>query len=421
MQIVWIYEHPVDFDALKDFHGKIDYGLVGRRIERSPLPFGRHRWVSTGGRPPAIEFDDRVRPRAELSDWADERSQLPIDPEWGPGWHVGIARFEDGSTAISGVISHCLADGVGAIVAVLDAAHGNKRDFGYPLAHSRTRMRALATDAGQTARSVPELARALVGAAKLLSRHRHDIARPAAQRPTASFAGADCNIVVPSVSIYVDLEAWDARANALGGTSYSLFAGLAAKLGEHMGRRRAEDGAITLLIPITDRTLDDTRANAMNYVSANVDPTQVTTDLTDARAVVKQALETAQDAPNETAELLALIPFIPKRALIRAANVLFGFADFPVFCSNVGDIPPELGRPDGTDAEYIMLRAADQNVTRSYIESVGGQLVVAGGRLGGKMAISVVAYQPGRKNTKPELRELVTNTLAEFGLTGIVE
>ena len=40
MQIVWIYEHPVDFDALKRFHSSMDHGLVGRRIERSPLPFG---------------------------------------------------------------------------------------------------------------------------------------------------------------------------------------------------------------------------------------------------------------------------------------------------------------------------------------------------------------------------------------------
>jgi hypothetical protein len=68
-----------------------------------------------------------------------------------------------------------------------------------------------------------------------------------------------------------------------------------------------------------------------------------------------------------------------------------------------------------------MLRAVDQNVTRSYIESVGGQLVVVGGRLLGKMNISVVAYQPGGKNSKPHLRELVAQTLAEFDLTGVID
>ena len=68
-----------------------------------------------------------------------------------------------------------------------------------------------------------------------------------------------------------------------------------------------------------------------------------------------------------------------------------------------------------------MLRGVDQNVTRQYIESVGGQLVVVGGRLLGKMSMSVVAYQPGGKNSKQELRELVASTLAEFGLTGIID
>jgi hypothetical protein len=68
-----------------------------------------------------------------------------------------------------------------------------------------------------------------------------------------------------------------------------------------------------------------------------------------------------------------------------------------------------------------MLRGVDQNVTRKYIESMNGQLVVVGGRLAGKMTISVVAYQRGGNNTKPHLRELVANTLKEFGLSGILE
>ena len=49
MQVVWVYEHAIDFDGLKRFHHNLGYGLFGRRIERSPLPFGRHRWVSDRG------------------------------------------------------------------------------------------------------------------------------------------------------------------------------------------------------------------------------------------------------------------------------------------------------------------------------------------------------------------------------------
>ncbi|CNK78347.1 Uncharacterised protein [Mycobacterium tuberculosis] len=37
------------------------------------------------------------------------------------------------------------------------------------------------------------------------------------------------------------------------------------------------------------------------------------------------------------------------------------------------------------------------------------------------MSISVVAYQPGGENSKSALRELAARTLAEFGLTGVID
>ena len=150
MQAVWIYEHPVDFDGLKRVHHNLGYGLLGRRIERSPLPFARHRWVLDRG-PSDIDIAECARPRAEVSDWADERSQLPIDPEWGPGWHLGVLPLTDGSTAVSLVVSHYLVDGIGLFVALFDASLGNTRDLGYPPPRSRTRLRAVAQDARQTA------------------------------------------------------------------------------------------------------------------------------------------------------------------------------------------------------------------------------------------------------------------------------
>ncbi len=173
MQVVWVYEHAIDFDGLRRFHHNLGYGLLGRRIERSPLPFARHRWVLDRG-PSDIDIAECARPRAELSDWADERSQLPVDPEWGPGWHLGVLPLTDGSTAVSLVASHYLLDGIGLIVALVEAILGNTRDLGYPPPRSRTRLRAVVQDARQTARDAPEVARALVAAAKLARRRRHD-------------------------------------------------------------------------------------------------------------------------------------------------------------------------------------------------------------------------------------------------------
>ncbi|HEX2284514.1 MAG TPA: hypothetical protein VHI10_06755, partial [Mycobacterium sp.] len=263
MQAVWVYEHAVDVDGLKRFHRNFGYGLFGRRIERSPLPFGRHRWVSSVGPASGIDIVECARARTELSDWVDERAQMPIDPETGPGWHLSVLPMTDGSTAVSLVMSHCLSDGLGALQSIVDAVKGNRRDLGYPRPRSRSRLRAVLSDLRQSVRDAPEVARTLVAAVKLAYRRRHEIARTGASRAAASRKeGDDGTVVAPALTIYVDLDDWDARASSLAGTSYSLVAGFAAKLGDRMGRRRAGDGSVTLHIPISDRTPDDTRANA---------------------------------------------------------------------------------------------------------------------------------------------------------------
>jgi hypothetical protein len=419
MQCVWVYEHAVDFDGLRRFHRNFGYGLYGRLIERSPLPFGRHRWVSSLGPPSDVDIAECARPRAELSDWVDERAQLPIDPECGPGWHLGVLPLTDGSTAVSLVMSHCLSDGLGALQTIVDAVKGNRRDFGYPPARSRTRLRAVVSDLRQTARGAPEVARTLAVAAQQAFRRRHEITGSGASRPIQG--DGDDNVVMPAITIYIDLDDWDACANSLGGTSHSLVAGFTARLSDRMGRRRADDGAVILHLPISDRTPDDTRANAASIAIVTVDPTRVTTDLSGARVAIKEALKTLKETPDETLQLLPLTPFIPKRAVKRGSDVVFGFADLPVSCSNLGDVDPVVARADGTDAEYVMLRGVDRHVPRHVLERRGGLLTVLAGRIGGKISITVVAYQPGAQNSKPHLRELAADTLAEFGLTGLID
>ena len=48
-------------------------------------------------------------------------------------------------------------------------------------------------------------------------------------------------------------------------------------------------------------------------------------------------------------------------------------------------------------------------------------MILQSWRMGGKIAITVDAYQPGAENTKPALRELAARTLAEFDLTGMID
>lgn len=422
IQCVWVYEHPLDMAGLKRFHRNVSASYGNRLIERSPLPFGRPRWVRAGRSQVPIRVETRPRPRDELIEWADELAGLPIDPERGPGWRLVVQSLSDGSTAVSMLGSHVIADGVGAIRLIIEATEGQGRDPGYLSHGARTTMRGVASDLRQTMRDIPETIRLLRKAATLACHSRREIVR-AASSPPMSVSASRITVVVPAIAIFIDGEEWDLTANTLGGNSYSLLAAFAAKLGERMGRQRAADGAVTLIIAINVReSADDTRAIALTLAKASVDPTKVTTDLSDLRARVRAAREKAKSEPDPTLELLGLIPWLPDAGVKAVAELLFGYSeDLPVSCSNLGDLPPELSRVDGTAAEYVFIRAVDANVTQRDLERSRGQLVIVSGRINGKVSISVEAYEVGASNSKARLRELANQILAEFQLTGVIE
>ncbi|QLL07793.1 hypothetical protein [Mycobacterium vicinigordonae] len=428
IQVCWIYEHPVDLDTVRRFHHDLGQGLLGRRIERPALPFARHHWVEDRI-PSTLDIAARARPRGEVSDWLDERSQLPVDPESGPGWHLGVAPFTDGSTGVSLVLSHNLIDGLGLAIVIIEAALGKTRDLGYPPPLSRTRWRGLVEDARLTAKDLPEVARALATGAKLArkqARERRSNPRPAAARPVAvrgagSGRAGDDVVLVPAISIYIDLDEWDARAEVLGGASHTLAAALAAKLGERIGRRRPDDGVVTLQVPISDRTEDDTRAMALSYARVSVDPAALTTNLREVRAAIKQTLKALKETPDPAKAMLWLSSFAPKRSLKRLVARMPADPDQPVFCSYLGDLPSIIGCPDGTVAEFENARGTGQHESRQFLDQIGGRMIVLSGRINGKIFISVGAYQPGAKNTKAALRELAAETIAEFGLTGVID
>ena len=48
LQCVWVYNRAIDIERLRQFHDHLQHGRLSRLIERSPLPFGRHRWDIVG-------------------------------------------------------------------------------------------------------------------------------------------------------------------------------------------------------------------------------------------------------------------------------------------------------------------------------------------------------------------------------------
>lgn len=418
VQSNWIYNRPVNVDGLRRFHRGLGYGLLGRRIERSPLPFARDRWVAYRG-PEDIEIAEMPRPRADLSAWLYERACLPLDPEYGPCWHIGVLPFEDGGTAVCLTFSHTLADGRGVIQAMADAASGRIHDLGYPDPSSRTCRQALLEDAWQTIASAPELARAMAAAVRIGRRQRKEVAASFASAPSPR-TGEDQPVVVPSLTAYVDLAEWNERAKGLGGNSLSLLAGFAGRLGVRMGRVR-DDGSVTLSLPMSHRAENDTRGNALGFVVVSVDPSDLSSDLREIRSKIGQAVADASETSEEMLGPLPLTSFTPKWVARRAVGMALGAASLPIGCSYLGDLHPQANRPDGGDADYMHGRFIELGITKRTLERMGGQLFVLSGRVHGRVWIVVNAYLTGRTNSQDALREDMARTFAEFKLTAEIE
>jgi len=175
---------------------------------------------------------------------------------------------------------------------------------------------------------------------------------------------------------------------------------------------------------VNDRTTaEDTRAVAVSFTRAGIDPTGVTENLRDARAAVKGALTTFKETGDESAELVALTPFTPKRAWRQMIEYSLNDPDQPAVCSNLGDTGPAAIRPDGTLCTVAFARGASQHHTRRRLERTGGQLhVYYGTSVEINLAtIYVCAYHPGSVTDKAQLRDLAARTLADFHLSGDIE
>ena len=419
LQCAWVYNRAIDIDGLRQFHRDLRRGRLSRRIERSPLPLGRHRWVSPSDQSD-LEVVATPRPREGFEAWLSEQANTPVDAEHGPGWHLAMLPFTDGGAGVSFVISHTLVDGVGLCEALADAASGRHDPIDWPAAGSRRRRQALREDARQTARDIPAVGRAIVAAAQLARRNR-DGDGSGTQLPSAlrsPFVGPDERVALPKATIFVDADEWDARAHSLGGTSNALLAGVAARLAQRVGRV-AGDGLATLAIPVNERADGDTRANAITSVDIMVDPAAATTDLREIRAAIKQGLIRRQEIPDERLALLPLAPLLPQWLVRRMASVALGGATTSG-SSNLGAVNPAANRPDGTDADYFAMKSLVPGVTKATVHQTGGLLGLLSGRVHGQVFVSVVAYQPGRPNSNDELQQHISSALSDFSLTATI-
>jgi hypothetical protein len=414
IQFVWIYEHPVDLDGLRRFHQNLGRGgLLARRIERSPLPFGRHRWVRWSD-PRELQISTTERSRADIVAWADELAYLPVDPEHGPPWRLNVQPLEGGGTAISLVVSHTTGDALAIVEAVAEAVAGTSRDLGYPPPSARTRRAVLRSDLAQAIRGVPALFTAVAGAIRVARKEKSDLAASARSVSAPVTTGTDEPVTLPTVTVHVDTDAWDQRAKTLGGTSNVLFAAVATRVGRELGRLD-EDGQAMLSFPVSVRTEGDTRGNALTTITVMTDPELLTAELRALRGEIKAELAGVDEWTKAMLAPLPLVPLVPKVAVRRMEKAVLKVGK-PVGCSNVGELPNAATRPDGTDADRVSVRMIEPGLSSATLERMGGHLFVMSCRTTHFVSTTFTAWTPGEFDNRSRLTEAVRQALADMDL-----
>lgn len=184
-----------------------------------------------------------------------------------------------------------------------------------------------------------------------------------------------------------------------------------------MSRVLPDGRSVTVVLPVSDRTVDDDRANALTSITLTVDGHGVADDLNGVRADVKGLLAALAHAPNEMLAGLPLIPFTPRWLVRRAEGIAMSSGQLPVGCSNLGSLDAAIGRIDGADASEFSMRLAEQGITPSRIEQMHGQLFCGTGTVNDSRFLTIVAYRSSGGDAVATTREIACQALADLQLS----
>ncbi|MFM8303220.1 MAG: hypothetical protein ACKOA9_02815, partial [Actinomycetota bacterium] len=375
VQAIWWYERGVDLDGVRRFVDAFAAGPGNRIIERSRVPGACGRWVRPNAEP-CVQLGTTVRPRAELTAWADSCASGPVHPVDGPSWRVDVQDFADGSGAVCFTASHVIGDAFGSFMILRRAIAGVGADPGYDTAGTRGWWTGLVSDLALVVRSLPATARGLFLVARL--RWHGARSRTAPAQPAAPPMADDDDIVhIPSVVVRADLDRWNTRAHERGGNSATMLMAFTARLAARVGHTRP-DGRITLLMPVSVREgPDDLRALAFQFGRATLDPASALGEQRSIRDALEDARVAARSDPGPATEVLAVLPWLSRRGIRKFVDRLFAYSDdAPVSLSNLGVLPADLASIDGSEADWFIARPIDTNVRRADLRRTNGHLVV---------------------------------------------
>ena len=414
IQLMWRYRRPVDLAALKGFRDNIAHGRMAHLIRPALLPFGRHQWASTPIPQSSLEIEAKPLDPSAMKAWLDSQVELPLDPAHGPGWTFTVQPFSDGSTVISLVVSHCIADGMATALAVSEAVRGEQiTPYAWPAQSAAATFAAellrFVQDAPATLRALGHLLRTIRITRSMFIRQKKAPLAPKTD---------DQNVSFPSAFIRVPISDWDAKARSLGANRLTLVTAVTAGFAEALGRIRGDD--VTLLIPVNQREgLSDTGGNRVSLATVKVSRHERQGRLHLFQRRLQATLIRTRREPDPLAALLPLVPLVPKRAFAAASHLALGaLADMPVTCSYVGEWPADVLKVDGTTADGFCFRGTDRQASIQAVEARQGVASVPACIIPGFVILNFIAYQPDVVTTSHHLRPLVERLLAAYGLAG---
>ncbi|PIT04170.1 hypothetical protein TSA1_27955 [Bradyrhizobium nitroreducens] len=411
LQVTWLYPHAIDETAVTQFSERLAQGLLGRLVQRSPLPWGRHRWVANPVPGPVAWFRDPL-PRESLSRLRRVLLDLPVDPERGPGWRLAVQALEGGGCALTLLVSHTIADMQATSQAIADAVAGRRLGCGFSPPSWRGSPLMLARDSVESLRALPGVWRAVVALTQRSGKRRASLprSRPGA-RSRSQFEPA---VDVPLVQVVIDAGVCQQRASDLGVASNTLIMAFAARLAFRMDRVDAS-GRVKLVLPVSDRHSNDRRGNALRSITVMADPDACRSDPRTLQRDLKAALASLIRNGDDLSPLFPLIPYVPLWLARRLEREALG-ADLPVGCSLIGELPLDVNRPCG-EASLLQISLLEC-YTASELERLGGVLFIPCYRVGERLFMTVSGYAPDRVTTRAQLAPFVRDALRDMCIYG---
>ena len=395
MQGIWITEEPVSEDALDLVDRRLASGPLGLRIVSPTIPGARRRWVRATVRP-GVTWSERTD---DPLSWADSCADIPLDPEYGPGWRLSAAPYGSG-TAVSIVCSHVIADARGLIDAAAAAVSGADSDV-----VEDDRSSDLADAVSTVSTVVGRTTLAL--SALVYSRSRRTELRGylrASRTPTTTTAARPAAWEQVSATADVPAAQWDRVAAAGHGTPNVLFLSVVAAI---VAAVRTPCGAETVLLGVPMK-VPTGGANALSVTAVHIGPES---SLADIRALAKTAYRSPLTGPaGFPDELLHVIP--ERAAAVLAPST--GLRD--ALCSNIGPLPDAVRTIGGRRALRVATRAIHPGLRHEQAAASPTVLSAYLCRVGEVYTLSLVVTDPAAAHTRDEIREQMTAALSRHSL-----